>query len=220
MKRVHMSLALGSVAVLLAFWVVRPGARSWEAESPKASRSAPAPLRPEEKLSTSVSASVPHRAPPPAPSVESPGSSPPAPQVSQASSPAGHWGHWGYLEGIAWGSSELGRLEAIRTTAAYLSIESGSLLAFEDAAWQSIQELEQALAVREQELATLEPAGVSPSVQSESGRQSEGRYAAVRQKALERMERFLCQTPVHQEFRWGFDSWASMVSAKARGIDR
>ena len=134
----------------------------------------------------------------------------------QAGPPGGRWDHLRYLQGIAAGQGEAGCREAIRRTAAHLSIDAAQTAAFEVSAKQSVLEMEQALERRRCDLSTLPPAGGS-SDPSEQARRSEERYAAARAKALDRLERFLAQSTVHQEFRWAFDSWAATVAAKAWG---
>jgi hypothetical protein len=124
-----------------------------------------------------------------------------------------------YLQGISAGQGEPGCQEAIRRTAAHLSIDAARVSEFEVAARQSVLEMEQALEARKKEVSTLPPAEGS-SVLTEQERLSAERYAAARSKALDRLEGFLAQSPVHQEFRWSFDSWASMVANKTRGQDR
>jgi hypothetical protein len=124
-----------------------------------------------------------------------------------------------YLEGISVGQGEAGGQEAIRRTAAHLSIDAARVSDFELAARQSVLEMERALDVRKRELSTALPQAGS-SGPSDEERQSRERYAAARAKALERLDRFLAQNTVHQQFRWEFDSWASMVAQKARVLDR
>ena len=124
-----------------------------------------------------------------------------------------------YLQGISAGQGEAGCQEAIRRTAAHLSIDATRVSDFEVAARQSILEMEQALEVRKRELSTTSTVEGS-SVQSEQERLSQERYAAARSKALDRLKGFLAQSPVHLDFCWAFDSWASTVANKTRGDDR
>jgi hypothetical protein len=95
-------------------------------------------------------------------------------------------------------------------------IDPVQVAAFEVSAKQSVLEMERALERRRSELSSLPPAEGS-SVLGEQERLSEERYARARSKALDRLERFLAQSTVHQEFRWAFDSWAATVAAKAWG---
>lgn len=145
-------------------------------------------------------------------------SAPPQP-VLRRGPQGGQWGHLNYLKGVSAGQGEAGRQEALHRTATYLSIDAARVSEFEDAARQSVIEMEQALDVRKGELSTPVPPGGS-AVAGEQERLSQERYAAARSKALDRLERFLAQSTVHQEFRWSFDSWASMVANKTRGLDQ
>jgi hypothetical protein len=133
--------------------------------------------------------------------------------------PGGHWDNMRYLQGISAGQGEAGGQEAIRRTAAHLLIDAARVSEFEAAARESVLEMEQALEVRKRELCTSKPAEGSSGL-SEQERLSQERYRAARTKALDRLERFLAQSTVHQEFRWAFDSWASMVATKTRGENR
>jgi hypothetical protein len=126
----------------------------------------------------------------------------------------------GYLDAVAPGQGEATLQEAIRRTAHQLEVEPDSRAAFEEAARESVLEMEQALAVRERELACLVPRGDGRLEESEASRRSAERYAAARERALLRIEKFLGEGPNPQAFRWGFDSWASLVAAKARGAGR
>jgi hypothetical protein len=139
--------------------------------------------------------------------------------VAKSGPPGGRLDRLRYLQGISSGAGEAGGQEAIRRTAAHLSIDAARVSEFELAARQSVHEMEQALDVRKREVSASLPQGGS-SGQSENERLSQERYAVARTKALERLDRFLVQNTVHQEFRWEFDSWASMVAQKARVLDR
>jgi hypothetical protein len=214
-KRMPMGLALGGAVALLVLWLSHPAARIQE--TPKPLKEPPsAEEGPEDSRfpSTHVKASPSAGAAEPigTPSV----SLKPVPKVGP---PGGHWDHLRYLQGISAGQGEAGCQEAIRRTAAYLSIDAARVSEFGAAARQAVLEMEQALEVRKAELSTSTPAGGS-SVVGEQARRSEERYAGARAKALDRLESFLAQSTVHQEFRWAFDSWASMVANKTRGEDR
>jgi hypothetical protein len=112
---------------------------------------------------------------------------------------------------------DMGREAAIRKTAEHLSIEPGSRPAFQAAARQSVQDMEQARALRSREVSAL--GVVSPAVGEEFRRSTE-HYAAAREGALGRMEPYLGQSPACQEFRQGFDSWAGLVTAKSKVPNR
>ncbi|HEV3029470.1 MAG TPA: hypothetical protein VG457_17960 [Planctomycetota bacterium] len=105
--------------------------------------------------------------------------------------------------------------EAIRATADYLSIPPASRLAFEEAARQSVLELEMALAALRGDLAELAQKGLSPAAGSKPRRLAEDRYAAARRNALDRLQPFLSGSTNAKEFQWGFESWAATISAQA-----
>jgi hypothetical protein len=109
--------------------------------------------------------------------------------------------------------------EAIRATAEYLSIPPASLLAFEEAARQSVLELEMALAARKEELAGLAQEGLSPAEANDTRLMAMARYAAARRKALDRLQPFLYGCTNAKEFQWGFDSWVATVSAQAQRVN-
>jgi len=222
MKPLPMGLALCGALVLLVVWLSHSAARIEGAPKPPAKRglalqeapSAEEGSRDSRFTSSPTQASPSARAPEP---VGTPSAaSKPLPKVGP---PNGQWGHMSYLQGISAGLGEPGCQEAIRRTAAHLSIDAARVSEFQVAARQSVLEMEQALEARKKEVSTLAPA-VGSSVLSEQERLSAERYAAARSKALDRLEGFLAQSPVHQEFRWSFDSWASMVANKTRGQDR
>jgi hypothetical protein len=129
--------------------------------------------------------------------------------------PGGAWDHLAYLKRVPPGRGEAGCREAIRLTADRLRIQPARQAEFEQAARQSVFEMEQALVRRDQDLSSLAPVeGIA--VPDVSQTLSEQRYLEARSKALERLEPFLTRSPAHQDFRWAFDSWASMVASKAR----
>lgn len=218
LTRMHAGVALGGTLVCLAFWVRYPtnlicGTPRPLSKSVSLLEGAPQPTeKPKDSLfpmspgaaPTLASAAVPTGTPSAFPK--------PAPKVGP---PGGRWDYMKYLEDIPSDQGEAGRQEAIRRTAAHLSIDAALAPEFEEAAQQSVLEMEQALEVRKGDLSSLPPAERT-STQSEPERQSEERYAAARVKALERLEKFLAQSPVQQEFRWAFDSWASTVASKTR----
>jgi hypothetical protein len=222
MKRMHTRLALGGALVLLIAWLSHSVSRIQGAPQPPATPvSAPqgAPSA-EEGPKDSRFARSPGRALTSARAAEPIGTVSASPKpVPKVGPPRGLWDHMSYLQGISAGEGEPGCHEAIRRTAAHLSIDAARVSEFEVAARQSVLEMEQALEARKKELSTAPPAEGS-SVPSEQERLSAERYSAARSKALDRLEGFLAQSPVHQEFRWSFDSWASMVANKTRGLDR
>lgn len=126
---------------------------------------------------------------------------------------------WEQLSSLKGGSGDR-RQEAIQAIAAYLSVAPTSRIAFEEAALQSILDIDQAVAVRLQELSTPTPTGVSREVERTLSRDSDARFDAARRRALERMEPFLNRSGSHQEFRREFDTWAATLSAASRGIYR
>jgi len=213
-----MGLALGGSSLLIVLWLSYPeasiqGTRSLPRKAVLPPKEAPpAGEGPQGARVLSRQGAAPPSANAAAPTGTRSASPIPLPQGGR---PGGRWDHMPYLQGIAPGQGEAGCHEAIRRTAAHLSIDPAQAADFEISAKQSVLEMEQALERRKRELSTLPPAE-GPSVPSEQERRSEERYAAARSKALGRLERFLAQNTVHQEFRWAFDSWASMVAVKVR----
>lgn len=217
-KRTHVAAVAAGALVLVFLWAVHPAAKIGGPPSaprravtlPAEAPAAGAEPRP------SVSPSIPGAATPSEkPAERTPLAAASTPAMPKVGPPGGRWDHMRFLDAVHAGQGEAGRQEAIRLTATRLSIDAGRISEFEEAARQSVLEMQQALELRERELATLPPAQVASS-QSEPERQSEERYAAARAKALERLEKFLAQNTAHQEFRWEFDSWASLVAKKAR----
>jgi hypothetical protein len=222
MKPMPMGLALGGALVLLILWLSHSAASTQGTPKP-AAKPVPGPMgapsAPEGPRDSRFASNLGTASP--SGSAAEPIQTPSASllPVPKMGPPGGHWDHMSYLQGISAGQGEAGCQEAIRRTSAHLSIDATRVSDFQVAARQSVLEMEQALEVRKRELSTAPPAEGS-SVLSEQDRLSEGRYAAARSKALDRLEGFLTQCPVHQEFRWAFDSWASMVANKTRGEDR
>lgn len=128
-------------------------------------------------------------------------------------------GLWSRLSSANEGSGDP-QQKAIRATAAYLGVEGASLAAFDAAARQSIQELELAVTVRQQELLAPVPEGLTRQGQIELSRLSDARYDAARRRALGWMEPYLNRSSGHQEFRRDFDTWATTLSTTARGGGR
>jgi len=214
--------ALGGALVLLVLWTLHPAAGSPQTPRPSTPQE-PAPGETPLAGRGTQESRFPGGQGPASPSARAAGSTgtplaspPPGPRVGP---PGGHLDRLRYLQGISGGQGEAGGQEAIRRTAAHLSIDAARVSEFEIAARESVLEMEQALDVRKRELSASLPGGGS-SGPSEQERLSQERYAAARAKALERLDRFLAQNSVHQEFRWEFDSWASMVAQKARVLDR
>lgn len=219
MKKAHVSVAIGGLAGILALWALSSRARVPELPNiSKGPKSAARSLLPGEVPEPPFLGRVPSpdrlmsqhlQRTGPFPSQANPG-----PETKPR---AGAWDHWGYLRRVPSGAGEAGREQAIRATADYLSVEGASLPAFLEAARVSSLELGQALTAREAELKALGPPGDSSSGNGEGARQSEQRYATARERALGRMEPYLGHSPRDEDFRWGFDSWASTVAGKVGG---
>jgi hypothetical protein len=222
MKRISMALIPVGALVFLVLWLLRPTDGIPEIPNPSTK---PALASQEASMAQDSSKVAIHSSSggPASSSAkaaepkESPALSPQP--KAKAGPPGGHLDRLRYLQGISGGQGEAAGQEAIRRTAVHLSIDPVRVSEFQAAARQSVLEMEQALDVRKRELSSSShaPGG---SVPSEQERLSQERYASARAKALERLERFLVQDPVHREFRWEFDSWASMVAQKAQVANR
>lgn len=219
MRRMPFAVACGGLAGLLVLWAAYPNPGRSDRPHPSSRSEAGVPVAPVRNRAEPLLAIPLPSIPPSATPADGPKSSPMAAPAPREGASPGSWDHLSFLSGVSSGSGQ-SLQEAVRATAVYLSVESGSLMAFEEAARRSAVEMQQALARREQDLATLGPGEVYPSVPSEACRRSEERYAAARLRALQRLEPYLDETPCHREFRWAFDSWAGMVSAKAWGNSR
>ena len=206
MKKLHLGLLVAGLMVLLVLWPKGPrGVSTDRPKKPDRSRKAEAPLEenplleskridPSEKFQAHDSM-----------------------RASRRTASSGLWNWLSKEKRSASGDSER---EAIRATAKYLALEPSSLTAFEAIARQSIQDLDLALAIRQQELLMPIPQGMTRKAQVEMSRQSVARFNDARRRALERMEPYLNQTSIHQEFRGEFDTWAATLSMMGRGVYR
>jgi hypothetical protein len=215
MKKLHISVALVTFAGLLALWAAR--ARTGISQAPRAPQSQRSGLEPvPEMILPSMPVSVPALGTSSVHPVEKSTASPDS--EAQAIPSAKLQKRISAIK-QDFGDPGEAKREAIRATAEYLSIQPASLLAFEEAARQSVLELEMALAARKGDLAGLAPKGLSPPEASNTRRLAEARYAATRRNALDRLQPFLSGCTNAQEFQWGFDSWAATVSAQAQPVN-
>jgi hypothetical protein len=210
MKKMHFVVALGGLTILLALWMA-----CLRTANPDALRSS--------KPAGSGSEEQPQIASLPDPESMSPEtkSTPTAERTTQSvassksSRPAGLWDRLPVVKGH--GDP---REAAIGATAAHLAIGSSSLPAFQEAARQSLQELDQALSIRQQEVSAPISSAMAREGRIEMSRQSDARYEAARRSALDRLEPFLNRSQNHLEFRRELDTWASTISTTSRGLYR
>lgn len=211
MKKMHISVALVTLAGLLALWATR--ARTGIAQAPQSLKSASEPA-PEVTLPP-MPENVPTVGTSPVHPLEKFKPSPPS--EAQAISSAKLQKRMSAIQRDSQDPDEAKR-EAIRATAEYLSIPPASRLAFEEAARQSVLELEMAFAALRGDLAELAQKGLSLAAGSNPRRLAEARYAAARRNALDRLQPFLSGSTNAKEFQWGFESWAATVSAQAQQV--
>lgn len=204
MKKMHLVVALGGLTVLLVLWIVC--SRTPNPAALRRSKPSGSGLKEQPQI-----VSLPDREP----IFPVTKSTPPAERASKASRPAGLWDRLSAVKG-----SGDPREAAIGATAAHLAVGSSSLPAFQEAARQSLQELDQAQSIRQQEVGAPISPGMAREGRMEISRLSDARYDESRRRALDRLEPFLNRSPNHLEFRREFEVWASTISTTSRGLYR
>lgn len=215
MKRIHISLALVTLAGLFTLWVVRsrtgisPPSQACQKQRPDSEPVPKVTLAP-------MQASIPSSG---ACSVHPVERVPQPPQSEAPASPSSKLQkQMAVIKSESRDPGETER-EAIRATAEFLAIQPASRSAFEAAARQSVFELKMALTALKGDLSAPAQEALSPAARSDARHQAEARYAAARRRAFDRVQPFLVGSTNAKEFQWGFDSWVATVSAQTQPAD-